>query len=89
MKLLVTRDTRPDPASAPLLRGRNPRHIALCPKLFALCLLNLKHQTLNLKLLLKDKSIAAVVPAYNEENQIVHVIETMPEFVDHFMVVRL
>jgi hypothetical protein len=29
--------------------------------------------------MLKDKSIA-VVPAYNEENQIGHVIDTMPEF---------
>jgi glycosyltransferase involved in cell wall biosynthesis len=28
--------------------------------------------------MLKDKSIAVVVPAYNEEQQIGHVIETMP-----------
>ena len=39
--------------------------------------------------MLKDKTIIAVVPTYNKENQIGHIIETMPEFVDHFMVVRL
>ena len=36
----------------------------------------------------KDKVIAAVVPAYNEEAHIVNVIESMPEFVDHIIVVN-
>jgi hypothetical protein len=39
--------------------------------------------------MLKDKSIAVVLPAYNEESQIGHVIEIMPVFVDRIMVVRL
>jgi glycosyltransferase involved in cell wall biosynthesis len=38
--------------------------------------------------LLKDKTIAVVVPAYNEEKQIGHVIETMPEFVDRIVMVN-
>jgi glycosyltransferase involved in cell wall biosynthesis len=32
--------------------------------------------------MLKDKSIAVVVPAYNEEQQIGHVIETIPELIE-------
>lgn len=35
----------------------------------------------------KDKKIAVVVPAYNEERLIGKVIETMPDFVDHTIVV--
>jgi len=30
---------------------------------------------------LQDKTVAVVIPAYNEEKQIEQVIETMPEFV--------
>lgn len=36
----------------------------------------------------KGKRIAVVVPAYNEENQICKVIETMPEFVDRIVIVN-
>jgi hypothetical protein len=32
--------------------------------------------------MLKNKTIAVVVPAYNEESQINMGIDTMPEFVD-------
>ena len=32
-------------------------------------------------------SVGVVVPAYNEERQIGTVLETMPEFVDHIIVV--
>lgn len=35
----------------------------------------------------KGKKIAVVVPAYNEEKQISKVIETMPEYVDHIIIV--
>ena len=35
----------------------------------------------------KDKIIGVVVPAYNEEKLIGQVIETMPEYVDHIVVV--
>jgi glycosyltransferase involved in cell wall biosynthesis len=35
----------------------------------------------------KDKSICVVVPAYNEETQIGRVLESMPEYVDHIVVV--
>jgi len=35
----------------------------------------------------RDKSVAAVVPAYNEEKLIGRVIETMPDFVDWIVVV--
>jgi glycosyltransferase involved in cell wall biosynthesis len=35
----------------------------------------------------KNFSIAAVVPAHNEETQIGMVIETMPEYIDHIVVV--
>jgi glycosyltransferase involved in cell wall biosynthesis len=38
--------------------------------------------------MLQNKTIAVVVPAYNEETQIGHVIETMPEFVDRIVVVN-
>lgn len=38
--------------------------------------------------MLFNKTIAVVVPAYNEENQILHVLETMPEFVDRIIVVN-
>lgn len=34
-----------------------------------------------------NRSICVVVPAYNEETQIARVIETMPQFVDHIVVV--
>lgn len=37
--------------------------------------------------MLKGKTIAVVVPAYNEETQIAGVITTMPDFVDHIVVV--
>lgn len=36
----------------------------------------------------KGKSIAVVVPAYNEETQIGMVIETMPDFVDRIIIVN-
>jgi glycosyltransferase involved in cell wall biosynthesis len=36
--------------------------------------------------MLNNYTIAVVVPAYNEENQIGHVIETMPDFVDRIVV---
>jgi glycosyltransferase involved in cell wall biosynthesis len=35
----------------------------------------------------RDRSVAVVVPAYNEEKLIGHVIETMPDFVDWIVVV--
>jgi glycosyltransferase involved in cell wall biosynthesis len=35
----------------------------------------------------KGKTVAVVVPAYNEEKLISHVIETMPVYVDHVVVV--
>jgi glycosyltransferase involved in cell wall biosynthesis len=35
----------------------------------------------------KDHSVAVVVPAHNEETQIGKVIETMPEFIDHIVIV--
>ncbi|MDR1545584.1 MAG: glycosyltransferase family 2 protein [Deltaproteobacteria bacterium] len=35
----------------------------------------------------KGKTLAAVVPAYNEEKLLRRVVETMPEFVDHIVVV--
>ena len=38
--------------------------------------------------MLKNKTIAVVVPAYNEEKQIGMVIETMPEFVDRIVIVN-
>lgn len=38
--------------------------------------------------MLKNKTIAVVVPAYNEEKQIGQVIETMPDFVDRIVVVN-
>lgn len=38
--------------------------------------------------MIDDKTVAVVVPAYNEENQIGHVIESMPEFVDRIIVVN-
>lgn len=37
--------------------------------------------------MLRGKSIAVVVPAYNEESQILAVIETMPDFVDRIIIV--
>lgn len=36
----------------------------------------------------KNKSIAAVVPCYNEETQILKVISTMPDFVDHLIIIN-
>ena len=36
----------------------------------------------------KNKTVAVVVPAYNEEHLISRVIETMPDFVDHILVVN-
>lgn len=38
--------------------------------------------------MLNNKTIAVVVPAYNEEKQIGTVIETMPEFVDRIVIVN-
>jgi len=38
--------------------------------------------------MLADKSVAVVVPCYNEETQIGRVIETMPEFVDLIIIVN-
>ena len=34
-----------------------------------------------------EKTIAVVIPAYNEATQISNVIETMPAFVDHIVIV--
>ena len=38
--------------------------------------------------MLNNKTVAVVVPAYNEEKQIGQVIETMPDFVDRIIVVN-
>ena len=38
--------------------------------------------------MLKNKTIAVVIPAYNEETQIKDVIESMPDFVDRIVVVN-
>ncbi len=38
--------------------------------------------------MLSKKTIAVVVPAYDEENQILHVLETMPGFVDKIVLVN-
>jgi glycosyltransferase involved in cell wall biosynthesis len=38
--------------------------------------------------MLFDKTVAVVVPAYNEEKQIGNVLETMPDFVDRIIVVN-
>lgn len=38
--------------------------------------------------MISDKTVAVVVPAYNEERQILHVLETMPDFVDRIVVVN-
>jgi glycosyltransferase involved in cell wall biosynthesis len=38
--------------------------------------------------MLNNKTIAVIVPAYNEEKQIGRVIETMPDFVDRIIVVN-
>ena len=35
----------------------------------------------------RDHSVAVVVPAYNEERHIARVIMTMPDFVDHMIVI--
>ena len=37
--------------------------------------------------MLKNKTIAVVIPAYNEATQIESVLETIPEFVDRVIVV--
>jgi glycosyltransferase involved in cell wall biosynthesis len=37
--------------------------------------------------MLNNKTVAVVVPAYNEESQILHVLESMPAFVDRIIVV--
>jgi len=38
--------------------------------------------------MLKNKTIAVVVPSYNEEKQITRVIESMPEFVDRIIIIN-
>ncbi len=38
--------------------------------------------------MLKSKTIAVVVPAYNEESQIAKVIKSMPDFVDRIIIVN-
>src|SRR5688572_13163822 len=38
--------------------------------------------------MLKNKTIAVVVPCYNEETQIGMVIESMPDFVDRIIIVN-
>jgi glycosyltransferase involved in cell wall biosynthesis len=38
--------------------------------------------------MLCNKTIAVVVPAYNEEKQIGHVLQTMPDFVDRIVIVN-
>ena len=37
--------------------------------------------------MLSEKTIAAVIPCYNEESQIGHVIETLPDFIDKIIVI--
>jgi glycosyltransferase involved in cell wall biosynthesis len=38
--------------------------------------------------MLNNKTIAVIVPAYNEEKQILQVISTMPDFVDRIVVIN-
>ena len=38
--------------------------------------------------MIENKTIAVVIPAFNEEKQIGFVIETIPEFVDRIIVVN-
>ena len=38
--------------------------------------------------MISEKTIAVVVPAYNEETQIENVVKNMPEFVDRIVVVN-
>ena len=38
--------------------------------------------------MINNKTVAVVVPAYNEETQIGNVIETMPDFVDRIVIVN-
>jgi cellulose synthase/poly-beta-1,6-N-acetylglucosamine synthase-like glycosyltransferase len=38
--------------------------------------------------MLCDKTVAVVVPAYNEEKQIGQVLDTMPSFVDRIIIVN-
>ena len=38
--------------------------------------------------MLNNKTIAVVVPAFNEEKQIGIVIETMPDFVDRIIIIN-
>jgi glycosyltransferase involved in cell wall biosynthesis len=35
----------------------------------------------------KNKTLAAVIPCYNEETQIGKVVETMPDYVDHIVII--
>jgi glycosyltransferase involved in cell wall biosynthesis len=36
----------------------------------------------------KGKTVAVVVPCYNEESRIAHVIKSMPDFIDHIVIVN-
>jgi len=45
-------------------------------------------QKIGAALMLFNKTVAVVVPAYNEEKQIRQVLETMPDFVDRIIVVN-
>lgn len=38
--------------------------------------------------MLKEKTVAVIVPAYNEENQIIDVIQSIPDFVDQIIVIN-
>ena len=38
--------------------------------------------------MIEGKTVAVVVPAYNEESQIAHVIDSMPDFVDRIIVIN-
>ncbi len=38
--------------------------------------------------MINHKTVAVVVPAYNEEKQILHVISSMPDFVDRIVVIN-
>ena len=38
--------------------------------------------------MINHKTVAVVVPAYNEERQILHVISSMPDFVDRIVVIN-
>jgi len=48
----------------------------------------LKNYLIYIKKMLNNKTIAVVIPCYNEETQIGTVIETMPDFVDRIIIIN-